>query len=179
MTRYVALLRGINVGTAKQVSMADLTNLVAGLGHTDVKTHLRSGNVLLSGKNTSAAKLAVQLTAAIHDEFSMSVSVVVRTRKELAAVVAANPLGKVATDPSRSVVAFLSGPPDPAGLAALLAVDVAPEQIVADGLELYLWCPNGQADGAATKALTKAKLKVTVTARNWRTVTKLLELADA
>jgi uncharacterized protein (DUF1697 family) len=77
-----------------------------------------------------------------------------------------------------SVVAFLSGPPDPGGLAALLAVDVAPEQIVADGLELYLWCPNGQADGAATKALTKAKLKVTVTARNWRTVTKLLELAD-
>jgi len=179
MTRYVALLRGINVGTAKQVGMEDLKNLVAGLGYTDVKTHLRSGNVLLAADGTSTDKLATQLTKAIEEQFSMTVGVVVRTRDELAAVVAANPLGKVATDPARSVVAFLSGPPDPAGFAALLAIDVAPEQIVADGLELYLWCPNGQADGAATKALTKAKLKVTVTARNWRTVTKLLELADA
>ena len=178
MTRYVALLRGINVGTAKQIGMADLKNLVVGLGYTDVKTHLRSGNVLLTANRTSAAKLAAQLTAAIKEQFSMAVSVVVRTRDELAAVVAANPLGEVATDPSRSVVAFLSGSPDAAGLAALLAVDVWPEQIVADGDELYLWCPDGQADGAATKALTKAKLGVVVTARNWRTVTKLLELAD-
>jgi Uncharacterized protein conserved in bacteria len=178
MTRYVALLRGINVGTAKQIGMPDLKNLVAGLGYTDVKTHLRSGNVLLTADRTSADKLAAQLTVAIKEQFSMAVSVVVRTRDELAAVVAVNPLGEVATDPSRSVVAFLSGPPDAAGLAALLAVDVSPEQIVADGLELYLWCPDGQADGAATKELTKAKLKVTVTARNWRTVTKLLELAD-
>lgn len=179
MTRYLALLRGINVGTAKQISMADLKNLVTGLGYSEVKTHLRSGNVLLTAARTTPAQLAAQLTKAIEDEFSMTVSVVVRTRDELVAVVAANPLGEVATDPSRSVVAFLSGPPDPAGLAALLAVDVAPEQIVADGNELYLWCPNGQADGAATKALTKATLKVTVTARNWRTVMKLLELADA
>ena len=178
MTRYVALLRGINVGTAKQVGMADLKNLVVGLGYVDVKTHLRSGNVVLTADHTSAAKLAAQLTKAIEEQFSMTVGVVVRTRDELAAVVEANPLGEVATDPSRSVVAFLSGPPDPAALAALLAVDVAPEQIVADGPELYLWCPNGQADGAATRALTKARLKVTVTARNWRTVTKLLELAD-
>jgi uncharacterized protein (DUF1697 family) len=179
MTRYVALLRGINVGTAKQVGMAELRDLVAGLGHTEVRTHLRSGNVVFTAKRTSSAKLAAQLAAAIKDRFSMPVEVVVRTRDELAAIVAANPLGEVATDPSRSVVAFLSAPPDAAGLAALLAVDVAPEQIVADGRELYLWCPNGQADGAATKALTKAKLKVTVTARNWRTVSKLLELADA
>ncbi len=178
MTRYVALLRGINVGTAKQVGMAALSDLVTGLGHTEVRTHLRSGNVVLTASRTSAEKLSAQLTKAIEEQFSMTVGVVVRTRDELAAVVAANPLGEIATDPSRSVVAFLSGPPDPAGLAALLAADVSPENIVADGRELYLWCPNGQADGAATKALTKAKLKVTVTARNWRTVTKLLELAD-
>jgi len=178
VTRYVALLRGINVGTAKQVGMSELRSVVAALGHTDVKTHLRSGNVLLTAEATSPDKLAAQLRKAIRAEFSMTVSVVVRTRDELAAVVASNPLADVATDPSRSVVAFLSGPPDPTGLGALLAVDIAPEQIVADGRELYLWCPNGQADGAATKALTKAKLKVTVTARNWRTVTKLLELAD-
>jgi uncharacterized protein (DUF1697 family) len=179
MTRYVALLRGINVGTAKQVGMADLKTLVTGLGHTEVRTHLRSGNVVLTAERTTSAKLAAQLSTAIEDQFSMTVGVVVRTRDELAAVVAANPLGDVATDPARSVVAFMSGPPDAEALTALLATDVAPEQIVADGLELYLWCPDGQADGAATKALAKAKLKVTVTARNWRTVTKLLELADA
>lgn len=178
MTRYLALLRGINVGTAKQVSMAELRTLAAGLGYADVRTYLRSGNVLLTSDTATADEVATQLAKAIADEFSMTVSVVVRTRAELAAVVAANPLGEVATDPSRSVVVFLSGPPDTAGLAGLLAVDVAPEQIVADGRELYLWCPNGQADGAATKALTKAKLGVTVTARNWRTVTTLLELAD-
>jgi len=88
MTRYVALLRGINVGTAKQIGMAGLKNLVAGLGYTDVKTHLRSGNVLLTADRTSADKLAAQLTVAIKEQFSMAVSVVVRTRDELAAVVA-------------------------------------------------------------------------------------------
>ena len=177
MTRYVALLRGINVGTAKQIGMADLKKAVEGLGYRDVATHLRSGNVLLTADDDAAA-IETAMTEAIDSTFSMSVSVVVRTRDELAAVVASNPLAEVTTDPARSVVAFLSGKPDAAALAALLTLDVGPDQVVADGRELYLWCPNGQADSAATKALGKAKLGVVVTARNWRTVAKLLELAD-
>src|ERR1700754_4369565 len=88
MARQIALLRGINVGGSKKVEMARLRDVFAGLGHTDVKTYVNSGTVVCGGRGTTAAKVE----AAIAHEFGFDVPVVLRTRDELVAVVAANPL---------------------------------------------------------------------------------------
>ena len=104
--------------------------------------------------------------------------VVVRTRDELAEVVERNPLGDVADNPKRYQVSFLSEPPDPDVVADLTKLVHESERLVADGRELYAWHPEGVARSKLWAALAGTKLGVTATARNWTTVTTLLEMAD-
>jgi len=174
MARQIALLRGINVGPSNRVAMARLREVFAELGATDVKTYVNSGNVVFGGPQASAAKLEKAIAAA----FGFPIPVVVRTRDDLADVVAANPLAGVATNPSRYLVSFSGdGAIDPGR-----AEDVEPgegEQFTIRGSELYLWLPGGVQKSKLVRGLTDKRLGVTLTARNWRTVEKLLELADA
>jgi uncharacterized protein (DUF1697 family) len=174
MARQIALLRGINVGPSNRVAMARLREVFTELGATDVKTYVNSGNVVFGGPKASAAKLEKAIAAA----FGFPIPVVVRTRDELADVVAANPLAEVATNTSRYLVSFSGdGAIDPER-----AEGVEPgegEQFAIRGSELYLWLPGGVQKSKLVRALTDKRLGVTLTARNWRTVEKLLELADA
>ena len=112
-TRYVVLLRGVNLGRTRQVDMARLREVLSARGHTDVRTHLRSGNAVLSSA-LAEPELVEDVAAAMRQEFGFDVQVVVRTGRELAEVVAADPLGAVATDPARYLVTFLPRPADPA-----------------------------------------------------------------
>jgi uncharacterized protein (DUF1697 family) len=178
MSTLAVLLRGINVGKAKQVGMADLRDALEQAGYGRPRTLLRSGNVVVDS-DQSPAKAAAAIEALLLERFGFAVAVVVRTGEELAAIVDADPLGDVADNPSRKLVAFLSAEPDAERLAPLVERDFDPELLVAAGRELYLWCPNGQADGVLPAQLAKAKLGVTVTVRNWSTVEKLLALARA
>jgi uncharacterized protein (DUF1697 family) len=175
MARQIALLRGINVGKAKRVAMATLREVFAAQGLTDIKTYVNSGNVVFSGPQTAAA----ELEHAIEAEFGFDVAVVVRTRDEVAAVVAANPLAAIATDASRHLVLFGSGRIDPATVADLDARALAPEVFTLDGREAHLWLPDGVHSSKLAKTMNDKRLGVTVTGRNWRTVEKLLALADA
>ncbi len=176
MSRLVLLLRGINVGRAKRIGMADLRELLTQAGYGDVRTHLQSGNVVLSG-DQPAASVARDVHDRIQERFGFDVAVVARTAAELTAVVEAAPLADVASDPSRHMVAFLSAEPDAAVVRELEATDFAPEQIVAAGRELYLWCPDGLQSSALVKALTVRRMGVDVTVRNWNTVARVLTLA--
>ncbi len=177
VTRQIALLRGINVGKNKRIAMADLRALMDRLGYDDVKTHLMSGNAVYT--TTKPPKVvAEELADAIDTELCPGIKVVVRTCSELAKVIADNPLAEAASDGSRFLVLFLSAKPDAAGLAGLDEADFAPEKFRVGGREIYLWCRNGIQDSKLSKALTDKRLGVTVTARNWNTVTKLLELAS-
>ena len=167
-TRYVALLRGINVGRAHQVDMPRLRDLLAGRGHANVRTHLRSGNVVLDSP----------LAEAIEAEFGFAVPVVVRTGAEIDAVVAGNPLAGVATDPARYLVTFMARPPDEALVDALPpAADGGGEYLVR-GRELYLWLPDGIQGTPLASWKWDALLGRPGTARNWNTVTKLAGLAN-
>src|SRR3954468_14393721 len=112
MIRYVALLRGINVGGNKKVPMARLRELLQGLGYTEVATLLQSGNAVFTSKEKSPAKVVKQLEAAIAEEFGFEVSVVVRTRDEVAAAIKANPLPGAEDNPSQFLVTFLSDVPE-------------------------------------------------------------------
>jgi uncharacterized protein (DUF1697 family) len=173
-TRYVALLRGINVGRARQVDMPRLREVLTAAGHGDVRTHLRSGNVLLDSP-LAEADLAAALTRAIDKEFGFEVPVVIRTGTELAAVLKADPLGAVATDPARYSVTFFPEAPAKGRIAELPPAEDG--EYVVRGRELYLWLPQGMAASAMAKWPWDRLLGIAGTNRNWNTVSKLAELA--
>ena len=155
--------------------MGDLRNLLEGHGYDDVRTHLQSGNVLLSSPlppRQLEAKLEQQLTRGL----GIEVRVLVRTRAELAAVVRRDPLGRVATNPSRYLVSFLSNRLPAKVARELEAAEIAPAQLVIDGRELYAWYPDGIQRAPLAKLLDDKRLGVVSTARNWNTVMKLLQL---
>ncbi|MCW2953269.1 MAG: hypothetical protein JWQ48_2439 [Conexibacter sp.] len=178
MARQIALLRGINVGGHKKVPMARLRELLGELGYGDVRTYVQSGNVVLTGPDQPPEEFERTLERQLEEGFGFAVSVLVRSREQLAAVVAANPLGEVATEPARHHVLFLSGEPAAERLDAIDAAAFAPDAFVHRGREIYLWTPDGVRDSRLAKALSDARLGVTATARNWRTVEQLLALAD-
>jgi uncharacterized protein (DUF1697 family) len=172
-TRVVVLLRGVNVGRAKRIAMSDLAALLADLGVADVRTLLNSGNAV--GTTTLApAALARGVETAIEERLGFTCDVVVRTRTEIEAVVAHDPLAGVATDPSRYLVVFLGAAPAAPAVEALRAIDVAPEEWVLEGRELWLWMPAGVAESIASKHLAKGVLGVTWTGRNVATVGRIL-----
>ena len=157
--------------------MARLREALEEAGFSDVQTHLQSGNVLLSSK-TKPEQTARRCERLIEDEFGLEIDVVVRTPAELARVVKRNPLGNVAKDPKRYQVSFLAGPLPAAAKRKLEEALQEPEELVFSGREIYAWHPNGVARSKLWAALAGRGLGVTATARNWTTVTKLLELAS-
>jgi uncharacterized protein (DUF1697 family) len=177
VSRQIALLRGINLASKRRVGMADLRELLDGQGYKDVRTHLQSGNVVLSS-TLSPRRLERTLERQLAERFGFDISVLVRTRAELAKVVERNPLRKVATDGSRHVVSFLSRRLPAAVARELEAADVAPERVAISGREIYAWYPNGIQRSPLGKLLDDSRLGVVSTARNWNTVVKLLELAS-
>jgi uncharacterized protein (DUF1697 family) len=155
--------------------MAELRRVLEQAGHEDVRTHLQSGNVLLSG-SLSPRKLEAQLERQLAQGLGMEVGVLVRSRAELAKVVAHDPLGKVATNASRYMVSFLSQKLPAKVARELESAELEPARLVVHGREIYAWYPDGVQRSPAAKLLDDRKLGVVSTARNWNTVTKLLEL---
>ncbi len=177
MARHVVLLRGINLGSRNRVPMAELRELLTGLGYSDVRTLLQSGNVVLSSSKKPAG-VAKEISAAVSSEFGVESAVVVRSLAELADVVARNPFERVAKDPKLFQVSFLSSKPKASVISELEAADVAPEQVSCSGREIFAWHAGGIQRSPLAKLLTDKKLGVTATARHWNTVSKLLALAD-
>jgi uncharacterized protein (DUF1697 family) len=177
MATQIALLRGINVGAHNRIGMADLRELLSSLGYGDPRTLLQSGNVVL-GAEARADDLATDLEREISGRFGVKTPVVVRTRKEIAAVVARDPLREVVDRDKLYQVSFLSAKPDPKRMREVAAVDVAPERFVHVRSEIYAWHPNGIQRSPLATLLSDKRLGVTVTARNWNTTVKLLELAS-
>jgi len=179
-TRYAVLLRGINVGRARQVDMGRLREVLTERGHAGVRTHLRSGNVVLDavvGEDAVAGEdaLVADVEECLRTAFGMEVPVVVRTGAEIAAVVAADPLGEVATDPARYLVTFLPAAPEPQRVAALPPPPPG-EGYRLLGRELYQWLPGGVSGSAMSGWKWDQLLGRAGTARNWNTVRKLAEL---
>jgi uncharacterized protein (DUF1697 family) len=172
--RVAALLRGINVGPGKRISMPELREIVESLGHRDVATYLQSGNVVFTPKSLSSGDLAAPLEQAIEKRTGHEVPVLVRTGAELAKVVDANPY--TVDDPTKVVVAFLGEAIEPSRLGLGDLGSYAPDDLTQIGTELFISLPNGQARSKLMEALTKRRLPTVVTVRNWRTVTALAQL---
>ncbi len=173
----VALIRGINVGHAKRVSMADLRALVEALGYGDVRTLLNSGNVLFSAPGAAPADAAARIEGVLAAQLGIPARVTVLSAAELATAVAENPLVEIADNPSRLLVAILADPADRAKLEPLLVQDWAPEALVIGTHVAYLWCPQGVIASRLAQAIGRA-LGEAVTMRNWTTMTRLQALAQ-
>lgn len=175
--RRIALLRGINIGSRQRVSMPELRELIEGLGYTDVETLVQSGNVVLTSR-AAPATLERKLEQEIEKQLGVDPKVVVRTRDELAAAIEANPF-PVPKDPKNLHVTFLAGEPDADAVKKLEDADLGDDRIAFRDREIYIAYKSGMGRSELAKQLGRAKLGVTATDRNWNTVTKLLEMADA
>jgi uncharacterized protein (DUF1697 family) len=178
-TRQAALIRGINVGRAKRVAMADLRGVIEDFGYTHVRTLLNSGNVVFSAAKDSPTEAAERIEKALVLRLNVDARVVVLTEAEVVKVVAENTLLDVATDPSRLMVAVPFRAADRALLEPLLVQDWDEDALALGRRAAYLWCAGGILDSRLMKMVSRA-LKDAVTMRNWATMLKLRELlADA
>ena len=178
MARYVALLRGINVGKAKRVSMADLRSLLEDLGHTDVGTVLMSGNAVFTSSARSTPVLARGIEQAISEQLSMDVRVFVRTVAAVRMVVDDVPWPDLARkDPSRLGISFFDSAHDRKVLQPILEQDWSPEAVAVGKDVLYVWQPNGVTGSKLGEALGKVKGGPVGTVRNLATVRKILDRA--
>ncbi|CAN5311466.1 DUF1697 domain-containing protein [soil metagenome] len=166
--KYVALLRGINVGSANQVAMTDLVRAFD--KYTDVATHLRSGNVVFSAASFTPSAL-IALEDDIATATGVQARVLVLSGTSFTAVAAANPLLDVATDPSRLITTFLEAPKPDVSVPASLD----PERMVLTDTAIYQWCPDGVSKSKVPPAFWR-KVGPVATARNQRTVERLLTM---
>lgn len=177
MPTFIALLRGINVGKAKRVPMAELRTLLTELGYTDVTTLLNSGNVVFRASKGTPAKHAANIAAAISTKLKVEVPVIVKSAKELAAAIAENRLAGKATNHSHLLVIFAQDTKALSGLGAVKSLVVAPEQFAVGKHAAYLHCATGILESKAGEALLGKSGKA-VTTRNWATILKLQTLAN-
>jgi len=177
MPTFVALLRGVNVGKAKRVPMAELRALLAGLGYTGVATLLNSGNAVFRASRGTPAKHSADIAAAIAAQLKVEVPVVVKSAGELAAIVSENPIRVATPEHPRFLVAFAQDAKALSSLASVEALVVPPEQFAIGKNAAYLLCAKGILKSKAGEALL-GKAGKPATARNWATVLKLQALAN-
>jgi uncharacterized protein (DUF1697 family) len=177
MAVYVALLRGINVGRHRRVSMADVKEAFAAVGAENVTTYLQSGNVILDS-SLSAAKLAPRLENELERRLGHDIAVLVRTRAELARLVEKNPFPEEKNG-KKLHVAFLESAPQRGRARSLDPERVAPDTFRVAGRAVYLHYPKGYGRSKLTNDYLEKQLGVRSTMRNWTTVSALAERALA
>lgn len=175
MSRFVVLLRGVNVGKANRVPMADFRVMLETLGHGDVKTLLNSGNAVFSSPSRSAVKLAADIADGLRAHFGVTTPVTVKSASEFRAVVGSNPIVPTEAEHSRFLVAFAMDPARLTALEALRTLLNPDERLAITAHAAYLHCAGGLLESRAGEALL-GKVGKGITTRNWGTTLKLSAL---
>ena len=178
MPAFIALLRGVNVGKAKRVPMAEFRELLEGLGYTRVVTLLNSGNAVFCAPSGTSKNHASDIAATILKKLKVEVPVIVKTAAELAAIVAENPFAVAGPERSRMLIAFTQDRDGRASVSSIAALVSPPEKFLAGRHAAYLFCADGILESKAGAALLGKPGKLATT-RNLATTLKLLELANA
>jgi uncharacterized protein (DUF1697 family) len=177
MNTFVALLRGINVGGKNMIPMGELKSLFGSLGLEDVGTYIQSGNVVFRSPAGDTGDLATRIEQRIGEVFGIGVTVLLRTPAELAEVAEGNPFLKGRADISKLHVVFLDRPPTSDAVAELDPGRSPPDEFRIGNRTIYLHLPNGAGRSKLTIDYFERRLGVRATARNWKTLLKLLELS--
>ena len=174
--RYIALLRGINVGGNTMIKMSELSAMFESLGFTDLKTYINSGNIGFDCAKADEAKLTAKIENAIEEKIGKKVSVMLREREDIDRVLANNPFDGEFESHKEMHVLFLPEEMPADKQKQLLDAAPAGERYKCVGRELYCHLPMGVIESLLGKSFLEKKLKLSVTGRNWRTVEKLAEL---
>jgi uncharacterized protein (DUF1697 family) len=177
-TAQLALLRGINVGGKNKLPMRELVGLFEEAGCANVRSFIQSGNIIFTASSTASARLAITITAKISERFGYKIPVVLRTAQQLRDVVSNNPFLQAGSSADILHVMFLADRPDAEKIAALDPNRSSPDAFAVRGREIYLQLPGGMGNSKLSNAWFDSKLSTTSTARNWRTVLKLLEMME-
>jgi uncharacterized protein (DUF1697 family) len=177
MQVFISLLRGVNVGGHNKISMDALRDLYRQLGFHEPRTYVQSGNVVFGANDRCL--MAKVLEDAIEGRFGFRPGVVLRTTEELGQTLKANPFAKRdGINPGLLLVSFLADAPGKPALAALQSAPIGPEEVHVAGREIFIYFPDGMGRSKFPWASLDRILKTTVTGRNLRTATKLLEMAE-
>lgn len=179
-TKYVALLRAINVGGNAKIAMADLKALLADLGYVNPQSLLQTGNLVFQTKKTSGDKLEAALERALADRLGLFTDVFVRTANEWQQTIAANPfVNEAIDDPSHLIVMPLKKAPSKAAVKSLVSAIPGRETTAAVGRDLFIVYPDGIGRSKLTNKLIETRLDTRGTGRNWNTVLKIAALTSA
>lgn len=177
MITYIALLRGINVGGRNRLPMKELRALLEEIGLQGVHTYIQSGNVVFESAERDTARVAGQIRGAIAGAYDFEPAVLVLPAEEFAAAIDGNPFPGAQSEPKTLHLYFLSAePPDP-DLAALQGLKKEDEEYELQGAVFYLHAPSGIGRSKLAARVEKA-LGVPATARNWRSVNKIMDLVQ-
>ncbi len=176
MTTQVALVRGINVGGRALVSMSALRELFVEAGCSEVRTYIQSGNVVFTSR-TPPRSVATKVAARLHDDHRLDVAIILRSGKQLDAIVARNPFGGRAPDLTKLHVTFLATAPDKARVRATTDKAFSPDEFRIAGSEVYVYCPGGYGRTKINNTFFERSLGVSATTRNWNTVAMLARTA--
>ncbi len=183
MQAYVAMLRGINLGSRNRVPMAGLRTLASSLGFDDIRTYVQSGNLVFSS-DVARSQIAPTLAKGIHNTFDVDVPVLVRTKEELVGTCTSNPFADEGlvphNQPALFHVTFLDGIPDPGRVDGIadLAVRYDPDTFRVVGSDIFLSIPGGYGETKLTNALFEKRLGVPATTRNWKSVVALTQMVN-
>lgn len=176
MSRFVVLLRGVNVGKGNRVPMAEFRAALESLGHHQVRTLLNSGNAVFSSTSRSTSKLASVIAKALEERFGVVTPVIVKSAAELDAIVKNKPFPPPESDHSRFLVAFALDSAKLLELQGLSSLLRPGERFAVDEHAAYLHCAGGLLESKVGEAIL-GRAGRSVTTRNWATVLKLLSLA--
>lgn len=177
MRRYLAILRGINVGGKRKLPMANLRDSVTKIGFTKVQTYIQSGNLLFTAEENDSSRLETLLEEHLLETYDYKIPVIVRTVEELKKAFAENPFA-LKTPIKQLHLTFLKESPKPEEVEILQTFPKAPEEFTIIDKNLFLKCTERYSDAKLTNAFIERKLKTTATTRNWKTITKLVELLE-
>lgn len=178
MNTYIALLRGINVGGNNKLPMKELVTVLEGLGLQNVKTYIQSGNVVFQSKRTDTTALSAEISAAIGKSHGFAPAILLLTEDALRAAINANPFPEGEDDPKSLHLFFLEPAPQNPDLATLEALKTETERFALIGQVFYLHAPDGIGRSKLAEKFGRG-WQVDITARNWRTVNKVLEMIGA
>lgn len=168
--KHVVLLRAINVAGRNKIKMAELRDALTGIGFENVETYIQSGNIIFDSPETSPV-VADKVRTVLTEDFGLEVPVVTRTAKQWKAAIAANQHPNRVDEPKRLLVYFCDAKPKAADFS-----DHDPDELVANGKELYVWYGNDIARSKLTVKLIEKRTGVTATARNWSTLLKIADM---
>lgn len=179
MTRYISILRGINVSGHKKIKMVDLKDIYEKLGFRNVVTYIQSGNVILDDPSNDPHKIKFNIEAAIEKKYGFHVNVQLRSKSELDEIYSKLPFKNInlEQDGSKILVTFLSGQPSAEEFDQLSKYVSPSENLLLGDHVFYLHCPDGYGKTKLSNVLVEKKLNLVSTTRNLRTVVKLCELA--